>query len=615
MTSPALRLEDADALIVVPPFAGLDKPSLAAHVLQACARSAGLNVQVLYANLALAQRIGARTYQAIANSTNPTFAGEYLLYDAAYGIDLARRRERAERLSFSSSVGAGTVDLEPPDVSKMADAGIAWAEEVAAAIAARRYRVVGCTTTFEQTSASVALLSRVKRALPEVITVLGGANCHGPMAAGILTLSDAIDFVFSGEAEESFVTFLRDALEGRLPAARIVPCPPCTDLDALPTVDYGEYFRQAAEVLPLSEDARRNLWLPYETSRGCWYGQKQQCRFCGINGPTIRFREKSGARVLQELRELLDRHPARNVTMADCNMPQRYFQTLLPRLPEVLPGLQVFYELKANLSLASMETLDRAGIVALQPGIESLSTACLKLMNKGVTSQQNLALLRYARALDLSVSWNILYGIPNDTLDAYREMSALLPAICHLQPPLGITPVCIERFSPYFSTPERFGVSHIRPLEAYARIFPPGSDVAALAYHFRADYPSESLEDTGVLRELEAQVRRWREQWSPGAVPPALAITRLNDEEYLLVDTRGLPGAQEMTVITASQARLALAGVPGGEEPLGPDVRWALDRKLLVEHDGRRVPLCTADPGLLREMERRARARPEPALV
>jgi hypothetical protein len=200
-------------------------------------------------------------------------------------------------------------------------------------------------------------------------------------------------------------------LEGRLPEQRIVPCQPCGDLDALPTVDYSEFYRLVADVILLDEANQKNMWIPYETSRGCWYGQKQQCRFCGINGPSIRFREKSEARVMAELRELLAGHPSRNVSMSDCNMPQRYFQTLLPRLAEELPGLQVFYELKASLSLAWRRS-SGAGIIALSARISRFS-ACLKLMNKGSPLGRTW---RSQNARRWILSWNILCGIPSNTI-------------------------------------------------------------------------------------------------------------------------------------------------------------------------------------------------------
>ena len=64
-SEPRVELRPADALIIVPPFAGLDRPSLGVHVLQACAKARGVTVSVLYANLLLGGEVGEPTYQAV----------------------------------------------------------------------------------------------------------------------------------------------------------------------------------------------------------------------------------------------------------------------------------------------------------------------------------------------------------------------------------------------------------------------------------------------------------------------------------------------------------------------------------------------------------------------
>src|SRR6478672_7011629 len=76
---------DGEILIIVPPFAAIDRPSLAAHVLQACAGAAGARVRVLYANLAFAAEIGPSAYTAVSYA--PTFAmiGERLFARSAHG--------------------------------------------------------------------------------------------------------------------------------------------------------------------------------------------------------------------------------------------------------------------------------------------------------------------------------------------------------------------------------------------------------------------------------------------------------------------------------------------------------------------------------------------------
>jgi len=50
------------------------------------------------------------------------------------------------------------------------------------------------------------------------------------------------------------------------------------------------------------------LWLPYEGSRGCWWGEKHHCTFCGINGQGMEFRARSADRVIADLRTLVQRH-------------------------------------------------------------------------------------------------------------------------------------------------------------------------------------------------------------------------------------------------------------------------------------------------------------------
>jgi len=63
--------------------------------------------------------------------------------------------------------------------------------------------------------------------------------------------------------------------------------------------------------------------------------------------------------------------------------------------------------------------LARAWVDRIQPGIESLSTRILGLMNKGCTSIQSVHLLREALARGIDVVWNFLIGVPGEKLADY----------------------------------------------------------------------------------------------------------------------------------------------------------------------------------------------------
>jgi hypothetical protein len=202
-------LRDGDAIIVVPPFAGLDRPSLAAHVLQACAADSQIRVRVLYANLLLGVEIGEVNYQAVCYAASGALLGERFFAAAAYGIPpfghdtsyLSYFDNSSERYDDEVEIDLEELRLLEPEVQKGANAA-------AGPVTSRVYKVVGCTTTFEQTAASVALLNRVKQLCPETVTIIGGANCDGEMAEGIMSLSAQIDYVFAGESEVSFPEFM-----------------------------------------------------------------------------------------------------------------------------------------------------------------------------------------------------------------------------------------------------------------------------------------------------------------------------------------------------------------------------------------------------------------------
>ena len=77
----------------------------------------------------------------------------------------------------------------------------------------------------------------------------------------------------------------------------------------------------------------------------------------------------------------------------------------------------------------------------------------------------------------------------------------------------------------------------------------------------------------------------------------------ITGEQFLLHDTRGIPGTLEIQFLTREQASVALAGARDHSET----VDWALQRRLLARIDSGLVPLATAEPDLIEEFEAEAR--------
>jgi len=607
-------LRDAEVLLIVPPFAELKYPSLGVHLLQACGLKAGFRVQVLYANLALAAVIGEENYARISNSPMGSFAGERFFARCAYGSSpLGRNARRMNEAAWV--IGADEdVEFEPEPSSekplalkvlaRLEKKAALFVRHLAAAVAEGPYKVVGCSTTFEQTSASVALLNAVKQLRPATLTILGGANCEGEMAQGIVSLGARIDYVFSGESEVTFPEFVSAVLAGAPPSTGIIYGKPCMDLDALPPPDYAEYYDQRKRLLPRSSLAPAETELLFQTSRGCWWGEKQHCTFCGLNGEGMEFRQKSAEQAIQELRVLSRAHPTKKIFMTDNIMPHAYYRTFLPRLAAELPGLDVFFELKSNLSLAQVLSLKMAGVGRIQPGIESLSSRLLKRMKKGVLARQNLLLLRDARAAGVTVEWSVLWGFPGDELEAYLEMLRIVPLLHHLPPPAGMPHISLERFSPYFTRPAEFGIRKLKPVRGYYDFLPRTAEVQRIAYHFTGEYDCESHQRLDVMARLWHELKRWRAAWAPGAGEPREDLrVEKNRASCRLIDTRRVTGGKKTHSLRQDEALDLLSA-----RPASGAVResWAVEQKLALIVDGWFVPLAVPDPQLLAELAHRS---------
>lgn len=420
---------------------------------------------------------------------------------------------------------------------------------------ARGPRIVGCSSVFQQHCASLALLKRIRELRPSIVLLMGGANCEGEMGLETLRAFPWLDCVVSGEADAIFAGLCRVLLEHgraapatalphgaisqthlRSPFPVVPPRPVIRDMDGLPVPDYDHYF-ETLRASALSSLIRPGLLA--ESSRGCWWGEKSHCTFCGLNGAGMQHRSKSPDRVLAELSELSARYNNRSIQFVDNILDMSYFRTVLPKLAAAPEKYHLFYEIKANLKREQIALLAEAGVRWVQPGIESLDDNVLRLIGKGNSTMMNVQLLKWSRAFGIHAAWNMLSGIPGESDDWYAEMAAWLPAIFHLQPPSGVNRVRYDRFSPYHMRPADFALA-LEPSRAYRYVYPlPNESLMRLAYSFedsgRSRHVHRGMQDQPGQRELERVVREWNDLWRSS--PPDLRV-RDEGSQLRFFDTR-----------------------------------------------------------------------------
>ncbi|MEP7323078.1 MAG: RiPP maturation radical SAM C-methyltransferase [Saprospiraceae bacterium] len=379
------------------------------------------------------------------------------------------------------------------------------------------YDVIGLTSLFSQNIPVFAMAVKLKEKNPKLIIVMGGANCESPMGEAIIKNIPAIDFVFSGPSLISFPEFISYLVEGQHHK--------CHTIDGVFSKENTNAVSDTAigrkgKELPIDHKIRldydsfvdliNNRWtsldivpvLLFETSRGCWWGAKAHCTFCGLNTNNMSFRSMSATLAIDMLHDLFTRYSSvKYFSSVDNIMPRDYLDTVFPHLT-VPPKVSLFYEVKADLTKQELEVLSKAHVWTMQPGIESLNTATLKLMKKGETAVGNIALLKNAASLKINLAWNLLIGFPEEPINAYEVYDQDLSFLYHLQPPKSVYAVRFDRYSPYFSKSTTYGL-HLVPADFYNFLYPGlGFDVLMnIAYYF---------EDANQEAMHKHIVRQWR---------------------------------------------------------------------------------------------------------
>ena len=205
-------------------------------------------------------------------------------------------------------------------------------------------------------------------------------------------------------------------------------------------------------------------WVPVETSRGCWWGQKNHCVFCSENGDNLRYRMKSPDRIVSELIRLSQLYPDKKIVATDEILSPAVIDQVMPQLA-ALPGRRdMFFSIKSNIQKRQLMALAAAGTTVVQPGIESLDDEILGPMRKGISALGNVQTLKWCRELGLQATYVILAGFPFDQPQAFRRMAALVPLLTHLAPPLGLEQVDLQRLARFTWMPKSTGSLFLRAL-------------------------------------------------------------------------------------------------------------------------------------------------------
>ncbi|MBF0422355.1 MAG: RiPP maturation radical SAM C-methyltransferase [Magnetococcales bacterium] len=495
--------------LVYPPYGPSGLPSLGLGLLSAGIKKMGFACDTFYWNLDFIKQIPGRSeehkWTSYRNlSGRPLFpVNEWVFSRGLFPVEHQLRSDRMATLILGELDGAfSNSDFTPsrliPFLREQADIILASMVEKLAF-----YDLIGISTSYFQNIPALALAQAIKKRWPEKKIVLGGANCEDVMGPTLLQQFTIIDFVFSGEADQTFPDFIQKLSQQRpledIPGlsrrddhGQVITNPaaaPLRSMDDMPTPDFDDFVR-ARESSGRFFDV--GLCLALEASRGCWWGARHHCTFCGLNANGMQYRQKSWPRMRREIQETVQKYRPSFLFFTDNMMPMSHYRELRNETSSDGTKVELFFEIKSNVNRKRMAFLARSGVSFVQPGIESFSSSILTLMNKGVKGIDNVAFLKYAREYGILASYNLLVALPGEQEDAYIQLAREIPKLRHLRPPNGTIGVEFHRFSPYHSHPDHFGIK-LRPLRRYQVLYPfPEEIISKIAYLFERDGILES---------------------------------------------------------------------------------------------------------------------------
>lgn len=329
-------------------------------------------------------------------------------------------------------------------------------DEVCQRVEALRPDYLGLSATTISVTNAARIAEGVKRALPGVTTILGGAHVSA-VPERTLTAFPSIDYGIAGEGEVALFALLdrleRGAAVDDLPGVAhrrgaLVTANPrapyIDDLDALPTPawdllpDFPHRFQPSLFGYP------RTPVATLITSRGCPF----TCVFCDRSTSGRKGRLHGVETVVALCRELAERG-ARHVLFLDDLFTVRRQRVVDLCQALIEARLDLTWSCNSHPNLLDLRTLQlmrRAGCWQIAYGIESGSQRVLDTVKREVRIPRMRETLRLTRRAGIRTKGYLMLGHPTETQESLLETEAFL-RVAELD-------LCqITKFTPYPGTP------------------------------------------------------------------------------------------------------------------------------------------------------------------
>ncbi|MBQ3215639.1 MAG: radical SAM protein [Oscillospiraceae bacterium] len=310
-------------------------------------------------------------------------------------------------------------------------------------------------------------IAKVLKAQQPELTIIFGGPQSSATAQATMEAMPFIDYICTGEGENTIVPFAKAMLAGDEAGLNAVPglwyrkdgAPVCTggelpisDLNTLPRWD--ERLFVPVHDLNAPELKLRNYFMPIDAGRGCPYS----CTFCCTSHFWRRtYRLKSPQRIVEDIRYFHDKFGITSFWFS-----HDAFTTNKQLVSDVCDyilesGLKITWRCTARIDCISEELIlkmKQAGLIHIELGIETGSPRMQKIINKNLNLDKARRMIRFLMGTGLTVGLFYMYGLPEETEEDLAQTLDMLFDMLDL----GVTHTSMSfcKFNPATAITEKY---------------------------------------------------------------------------------------------------------------------------------------------------------------
>lgn len=412
------------------PPANIEKPSIALSVLKSYLEGYGFsNITIKYWNM-LFHSVISNFYDYLEKELIEFPLSPFLGIAAEDKNDLLAK-EKIKMHLFTESLKLGNninVYLQNFDFDKLISQTRTIIQEEIRSINNDDVMLVGFSSKYYQWFPASIIAGSIKHKDKNIKIVIGGFD-NSNAALSFIEYCDDVDFVIWGEGEIPLLKLCNE-LKNNTDYYDQIPrliyrkndkfevskdkSIAVVNINESPPPDYDDYFDQ------VRDEIRKDIMLPVEASRGCYW---EQCKFCFFNEGHF-YRTKEINKVIKEIDTLTSKYNVQNYFFVDSHVNNEKKEKLKELVDHIIiynrqnpkpinNGLTEIMHKDFNSEIIKKLTL--ANFFHIQIGFESVSDSLLKKMKKSTSFSDNLLFLKFSTHYRLLCDINVIIGFPDET--------------------------------------------------------------------------------------------------------------------------------------------------------------------------------------------------------